>query len=98
MTYARESLTLEDVIITLKSKEIDERLGQEIVNSDEGLSIRGRFDKRDGKQKDRNRSKSQRKKKSAITIKSLAIIRKNALKERKIKKISKKLMNMVMSL
>ena len=60
--YARESLSFEDVHVALKSKEIDNLAGKDSAGSGEGLTIRGRSDKRDNKSKDRHRSKSQGKK------------------------------------
>ncbi|GKE22157.1 retrovirus-related pol polyprotein from transposon TNT 1-94, partial [Tanacetum coccineum] len=58
LLYGREALTLEDVIVTLNSKEIKERSK---VNGDdgEGLYVRGRTDRRDLRQ---NCPKNNRKK------------------------------------
>ena len=62
MKYGRESLTLEDVQVALKSKELDIKLGKDSHNSGEGLTVRGRTEKRDLKGKEKHRSKSHGKK------------------------------------
>ena len=56
MKYARESLTLEEVQAALKSKQIENKSTKE--NIAEGLSIRGRPERKDFKNQRKNRSRS----------------------------------------
>ena len=62
MKYAIETLSFEDVQEALKSVEIDQQLGKDYDISGDSLTVRGIYDKRDSKSKDRHISKSQAKK------------------------------------
>ncbi|GJY23881.1 retrovirus-related pol polyprotein from transposon TNT 1-94 [Tanacetum coccineum] len=58
LIYGREALTLEDVIATLNSKEIEER-SKAKGDDGEGLYVRGRTDRKDSRQsRGKSRSKS----------------------------------------
>ena len=58
--YGRETLTMEEVLAALKSKELKKRLDVKEEN-DDGLFVRGRPDQRNNSFKNKNKSKSKNK-------------------------------------
>ena len=58
LLYGRESLTLDEVQAALNSKELNHRSEENSNTVTEGLNVRGRTDKRDGRPRSKSRSKS----------------------------------------
>ena len=56
--YGRDTLSLDYVEPTIRSKELELRAEKKVNNSNEALNVRGRMDKRDNKNKGKSISKS----------------------------------------